>query len=154
MTGTPTVFSNCVHLLVGLDHRMQRPVLGGVLHDQLRRLVVGDVIVAALAGTIADRQPLEQLFAVVERLAQAQQIAFAAQLDAELLAHRAGAAIAADEIGGAQALVSAIRCATRAVTPSPSCCSDRNSQPKRTVMAGMVSAMPLSSGSSVYCEIS
>ncbi len=43
---------------------------------------------------------------------------------------------------------------TRAVTPSASCASDRNSQPKRTSIAGMVSAMDFNSGSSVYCEIS
>ena len=70
----------------------------------MRRLVVGDVIVPALAGAVAERQPLEQLFAVIERLAQPKQIAFAAELDAELLAHRAGAAVAADQISGAQAL--------------------------------------------------
>ena len=40
---------------VGLDHRMQGEVPGGVLHDQERRLCVGDVIVAALA----DRDALD-----------------------------------------------------------------------------------------------
>ena len=37
------------HVLVFLHHRMQREVPGRVLHDELRRLVVGDVVVAALA---------------------------------------------------------------------------------------------------------
>ena len=66
------VLELAIHLRLGLDHRMQRPVVGGVLHDQLRGLVVGDVIVPALAGAVAERQPLEQLFAMVKRLAQAQ----------------------------------------------------------------------------------
>ena len=38
-----------LHRVVAVDHRMQRPVLGRVLHDQERRFVVGDMIVAALA---------------------------------------------------------------------------------------------------------
>ncbi len=69
-------------------------MLGGVLHDQEGRLVVGDVIVPAFA----DRDPLIQVFAVIERLAQLQQVAFARQLDPELAPHGAAAAVAADHI--------------------------------------------------------
>ena len=73
---------------------MQREVPGVVLQDELRRLRVDDVIVAALA----DRDALEQLVAAVERLAKLQDVAFALQRDAELLAHGAGAAVAAGQI--------------------------------------------------------
>ena len=59
---------------------------------------VGDVVVPPLA----DRNALEQIVAAIQRLAQLQQIGFALQLDAELPAHRAGAAVAADEIERAQ----------------------------------------------------
>ena len=55
---------------------------------------VGHVIVPALA----DRDALVEVVAAVERLAQLQQVAFAAELDAELLAHGAAAAVAADQI--------------------------------------------------------
>ena len=82
------------HVFVFLDHRMQREVARVVLHDQLRRLRVGDVIVPPLA----DRDALVQVVAAIERLAQLQQVAFAGKLDAELLAHDAGAAVAADQI--------------------------------------------------------
>ena len=54
---------------------------------------IGDVIVPALA----DRDALEQVVAAIERLPQLQQIGFALQLDAELAAHIARAAVAADE---------------------------------------------------------
>ncbi len=84
------------HVLVAVDDGMQREMLGGVLHDHLRRVVVGDVIVPSLA----DRDAVEQLLAVMQRLAQLQHPVFVAgKLDAELLAHHAGAAVAADEIG-------------------------------------------------------
>ena len=66
-----------LHLFVAVDDGMQRPVLGRILHDQERRFVVGDVIVPAVARTVPERQPVEQLVAAVERLAQRQQIAFA-----------------------------------------------------------------------------
>ena len=61
------------HVLVLLHHRMQGEVPGVVLHDELRRLRVGDVIVAALA----DRDALEEVVAAVERLAKLQDVAFA-----------------------------------------------------------------------------
>src|SRR5665213_2239657 len=64
-----------------------------VLHDDLRRLVVDHVIVAALA----DRDALEQVLAVKESLPELQDVAFALQTEAELLSHGAGAAIAADQ---------------------------------------------------------
>ena len=66
-----------------------------ILHDQERGPVVGYVIVAALAGTVADRQPVKQVITAVECLAQLQQIPFPSQLDAQFPAHRAGAAITA-----------------------------------------------------------
>ena len=90
------------HVRVALGDRVQRPVPGRVLHDQEGRTVVGDVIVAAFPRAVAERDPVEQLVAAVERLAQPQQSALAAQRDAELLAHGARAAIAADEVGGAE----------------------------------------------------
>ena len=129
-------------------------MFGRILHDQERRLVIGDVIVPPPAGPIADRQAVEQLVATEQRLPQAQQIAFAGKRDAEFLAHQARAAVAADEIGGADFLrFAAGRLHTRG-DASVILRSDRNSQPYRTVIAGMVSAMDFNSGSSVYCEIS
>ena len=84
------------HVLVAVDDGMQREVLGGILHDHLRRAVVGDVIVPALA----DRDAVEQLLAIVQRLAKLQHAVFVAgKLDAEPLAHHARPAVAADEIG-------------------------------------------------------
>ncbi len=59
---------------------------------------VGNVVVPPLA----DRNALEQIVAAVQRLPQLQQIGVALQLDAELTAHVAGAAVAADEILRAQ----------------------------------------------------
>ena len=87
---------------------MQRPVPGGILHDQLRRLVVGDVVVAPLPGPLPIGKRVEQLVAAEQRLPQRQQVALAAQLYAELLAHRARAAVAADQIGGADFVGAAI----------------------------------------------
>ena len=83
-----------LHLGLALDDRVQREVPRRVLHDHLRRAVVGDVIVPPLA----DRDALVELVAAEQRLAELQQVAFAFERDAELLAHRAGAAVAADEI--------------------------------------------------------
>jgi hypothetical protein len=40
------------------------------------------------------------------------------------------------------------------VTPAASCANDTNSQPKRTVTLDNCSTTDVSSGSSVYCEIS
>ena len=58
---------------------------------------VGDVIVR---GPVADRDALVQLVAAIERLAELQQVAVALQLDVELLAHPAAAAVAADQVVG------------------------------------------------------
>ena len=66
-----TVCSNIArHVVVVVDDGVQREMPGGVLHDQEGRVVVGDVVVAALA----DRDALEQVVAVIQRLAQLQQI--------------------------------------------------------------------------------
>ena len=59
---------------------------------------VGDVIVPAFA----DRDALKQIVATIQSLPQLQQIGFALQLDAELAAHIARSAVAADEILGAE----------------------------------------------------
>ena len=67
---------------------------GRILHDELRRAIIGDVVVPPLA----DRDALEKIFAMIERLAQLQDVAFALQRDAELLAHQARAAVASDEV--------------------------------------------------------
>ena len=148
-------FERRFHLLVAVDHGMQRPVPGRVLHDQERRLVVGDMIVAALAGPVADRQPLEQFVAAIQRLPQRQQIALAGQARCRAPCapgSRRRRSRPDRRRGFPWYAPSAVR--TRAVTPSPSCRSDKNSQPNRTVTEGMVSAIDFNSGSSVYCEIS
>jgi len=59
-------------------------------------LRVGDVIVAALA----DGNTLEQVVASIERLTELEDVAFARELDAELPADGAGAAVAADQVLG------------------------------------------------------
>ena len=91
LTGMATVRSNMRRHVAPLDHRVQREMPGRILHDQEGRVAVGHVIVPALA----DRDALVQVFAVVQRLAQLQQVGLAGELDAELLAHGAGAAVAA-----------------------------------------------------------
>src|ERR1700675_4315583 len=89
------------HVLVLADDRVERPVPGRILHDQERRRIVGDVIMAPFAGTVADRDPVVEIVAAVQRLAQLQEVALAAQADAELVPYSARAAVAAYEIGGA-----------------------------------------------------
>ena len=93
----PMVCANIVdHVGVAVDDGMQREMPGRILHDQLGRVIVGDVIVP----TLADRDAIEQALAVMQRLPQLQHTVFVAgELDAELLAHHAGAAVAADQIG-------------------------------------------------------
>ena len=80
-----------------LNRRMQRPVLGRVLHDQERRLRIDDVVVAPPAGPGIDRQAVEQVGAVVQRLLKLQQVAVAPQGNPQLAAHGAGSAVAADD---------------------------------------------------------
>src|SRR6185436_8712068 len=60
--------------------------------------LVGDVVVAAMAWTFADWNAVVKLVAAIERLAQAQDVGFSTQPDAELLAHPAAAAVAADHV--------------------------------------------------------
>ena len=76
------------------------------------------MIVAALAGpravTVEERQPLEQFVAFEQRLPQREKIALAGQFDIKLLAHRARAAVAADEIFGADFLACRRPSASRA----------------------------------------
>ena len=67
-----------------------------ILHDHLRRVVVGDVVVP----TLADRDAIEQVLAIVQRLAQLQHPVFVAgELDAKRFPHHTRTAVAADEIG-------------------------------------------------------
>src|SRR5437899_9791005 len=91
------------HVLVLPDDRVERPVPSRILHDQERRRIVGDMVMAPFAGTVADRDALVEIVAAVQRLAQLQEVALAAQADAELVPYSARAAVAAHEIGGAQA---------------------------------------------------
>src|SRR5215216_7240611 len=65
-----------------------------VLDDEECRVRVGDVIVPPLA----DGNALVKVVAAEERLTELHDVGFALESDAELLAHGAGAAIAADEI--------------------------------------------------------
>ena len=65
-----------------------------ILDDQEGVLEIGDMIVAALA----DGDALVEAVAAIEALAQLQQVALAGEADAELLADRAAAAVAAGEI--------------------------------------------------------
>ena len=46
------------HIRARAEDRMQRPMPGRILHDELRRLVIRHVIVAAAAGAFADRNPV------------------------------------------------------------------------------------------------
>ena len=67
---------------------------GRILDDQLLPSVIGDVIVTPLA----DRDALVEVLAIVQRLAKLQDVGLAVELDAELPAHRARAAVAADQV--------------------------------------------------------
>src|SRR5439155_20335034 len=72
------------HVLVLADDRVVRPVPSRILHDQERRRIVSDMIVAPLAGTVGDRDALVESFAAAQRLAQLQEVGHAAQTDAAL----------------------------------------------------------------------
>src|SRR5207249_11808546 len=61
------------------------------------------------AGALADGDALEQLVAAIQRLTQLEYVVLAAQLDAELLAHRAPAAVAAHHIRRADRADRAVR---------------------------------------------
>src|SRR6266850_718880 len=98
-----------IHVGVLLDHGMQGEVLGRVLHDEKAVVAVGNVIVAPPAWALADGDALEQLIAAIQRLAQLEQVVLAAQLDAELLAHGARAAVAAHHIRRADRAARAVR---------------------------------------------
>ncbi len=88
------LFEQRDHVGVLLDHAVQREMLGRILHDEEGVAGIRHVIVPALA----DRDALIEPVAAVERLAQLEQIALAGEPDAELLAHRARAAVAAGKI--------------------------------------------------------
>src|SRR5947207_14434735 len=87
------------HVLVLADDRVERPVPGRILHDQERRRIVGDMVMAPFAGTVADRDALVEIVAAVQRLAQLQEVALAAQADAELVTYPGRAGVPADGIG-------------------------------------------------------
>src|SRR5712692_1255218 len=97
-----------LHVVVLLDQGVQGEVLRRVLHYEKSVVAVGDVIVAPLAGAVADGDALEQLVAAIQRLAQLEYVVFAAQLDAELLAHGAPAAVAAHHVRRADRAARAI----------------------------------------------
>src|SRR2546427_10958428 len=61
------------------------------------------MVMPPFPGTVADRDALVEIGAAVQRLAQLQEVALAAQADAELVPYSARAAVAANEIDGAQA---------------------------------------------------
>ena len=130
---------------------MQGPVARAVLkNDEREERAFGDVVVASLAhGNL-----FVEIVAAEKRLAQLADISFALQADAELLADGAGAAVAADEIRGANRFVARRHSFGRWRSRSASCVKPTSSQPKRTVTVGSVSTIDRSSGSSVYCEIS
>ena len=118
------------------------------------RLLISDVIVAALAWTIADWNPVEQLVAAVERLAKLHEVALPAQRDAKLPAHPAGSAIAANEIGGSGPFWFDHRIIGLGAHALRVLLEREEFAPKADVHAGSPSATDLRSGSRVYCEIS
>ncbi len=77
---------------------------GRILDDQETPFGVGDVIMPPLA----DRDALVEILAIIERLPQLLDVGLTAEVDAELPAHQAAAAVAADHIGGAQRGQSAV----------------------------------------------
>src|SRR5262245_13152841 len=91
-------FEHARHVGVGLDDGMQREMPGRVLHDQEAPLGIGDVIMA----TLADRDALVEVFAIIERLPQLLDVGLTVELDAELPAYQAVATVAANHVGGAQ----------------------------------------------------
>ena len=101
--------------IVGIDRR-------AAIHHEMPQVVLHDqragrkVVVPALA----DRDRIEQLIRPEEGLVDLPDAALAFELDAELLAHRARATVAADEISGAHRLVAG----ETTDTPSASCVKD------------------------------
>ena len=51
------------HRRIVVEHRVQRPVFGRILHNQKGGLVVGHVIVPAVTGAAANGQTREQIVA-------------------------------------------------------------------------------------------
>ena len=72
-------------------------MLRRVLHDQERRLAIGDVVVTPAAWSTVDRNAVEQVGREIERLIEARQIAFAAERNTDLPPDRADATVTADD---------------------------------------------------------
>src|SRR5947208_4951817 len=82
------------HVLVLADDRVERPVPGRILHDQERRRIVGDMVMAPVAGTVADRGALVEIVGAGQRLAQLEEVALAAQGWCQRVRYPAGSAVA------------------------------------------------------------
>src|SRR5262249_58909862 len=85
-------------LRIRLDDGVQREMPGRILDDQETSFGVGDVIMPPLA----DGDALVEVLGIIKRLAQLLDVGLAAEVDAELPAHQAAAAVATDHVGGAQ----------------------------------------------------
>src|SRR5882672_10845941 len=99
------LLENFRHFAIACRGGMQSPVARAVLeNDEWKYGALSDVVVAALAH----RNALVQFRAVEKRLPQLSNVAFALQLDAELLSNGAGASVASDQIRRSNGVVGAI----------------------------------------------
>src|SRR6266699_3816478 len=87
------LLENLRHFRIARSGRVQSPVARAVLeNDEWEYRPLSDVVVTALAH----RNTLVEFRAVEKGLAELSNVAFALQLDAELLSNGAGASIASD----------------------------------------------------------
>src|SRR6266576_2364965 len=99
------LLENFRHFAITGRCRMQSPVTGAVLeNDEWKYGSLSDVVVAALPH----RNAVVESRAVEKRLAQLSNVAFALQLDAQLLSNGAGASVASNQVRCSNGLVGAI----------------------------------------------
>src|SRR6266478_4996788 len=86
------------HLLIGVGRRVDRTVTPRVLHDQKAAVEINAEVVTAPTGADAERQPVVELVASKERLAQFREITLTAELDTKLLSDLARTSITPHEV--------------------------------------------------------
>src|SRR5260370_10235909 len=86
------------HLLISAGRRVDRPVTPRVLHDQKAAVEINAEVVTAPTGADAERQPVVELIASIERLAQFREITFTAELDTKLLSDLARTSVTPHEV--------------------------------------------------------
>src|SRR5258706_15832456 len=90
-----------LHVLIGFDGSMQRPVQTRILQDQKGRLVVGDVKMPAMARTVQQWNTVIKFVAAIQALAEFEEMTFPFKFDTQLFPHEAAATVAAHQVRAA-----------------------------------------------------